>query len=107
MWGTIFFFRNNLESTPTVTKGLGYKKTARLVVITIDTCFPLYLHGGSIGIEHYCALNIELSLVTKRSSVAGHFVPFWSIRTHFYFQFGHFVPSLVISYQVWYFRTYF
>ena len=30
----------------------------------------------------------------------GHF-------THFYFQFGHFIPSLVISYPVWSFRTYF
>ena len=58
--------------------------------------------------------------------VTGHFVPrsfrtqvisyhFWSFRTHFYFQFGHFVPSLVISYLLllfarkpfWSFRTYF
>ena len=37
-------------------------------------------------------------------SYPSHFVPFWSFRTHFYFQFGHFVPSLVISYP---FRTHF
>ena len=44
---------------------------------------------------------------TQVISYPSHFVPFWSLRTHFYFQFGHFVPSSVISYPAWSFRTYF
>ena len=44
------------------------------------------------------------SFRTQVISYPSHFVPFWSFRTHFYFQFGHFVP---ISYPVWSYRTYF
>ena len=44
------------------------------------------------------------SFRTQVISYPSHFVPFWSFRTHFYFQFGHFVP---ISYPVWSFHNYF
>ena len=37
------------------------------------------------------------SFRTQIISYPSHFVLFWSFPTHFYFQFGHFVPSLVIS----------
>ena len=55
------------------------------------------------------------SFRTQIISYPSHFVPCWSFRSHFYFQFGHFVPSLVISYLLllfsrkpfWSFRTYF
>ena len=40
----------------------------------------------------------NLSFRTQVISYPSHFVPFWSFCTHFYFQFSHFVPSLVISY---------
>ena len=46
-------------------------------------------------------------MCTQVISYPSHFVPFWSFRTHYYFQFDHFVPSVVISYPVWSFRTYF
>ena len=38
-------------------------------------------------------------------SYPDHSVPVWSFCTHFYFDFGHFVPSLVVSFRVWSFRT--
>ena len=44
------------------------------------------------------------SFRTQVISYPSHFVLFWSFRTHFYSQFGHFVS---ISYPVWSFRTYF
>ena len=55
------------------------------------------------------------SFRTEVISYPSHFVPFWSFRTYFYFQFGHFVPGLVISYLLllfskktfWCFRNYF
>ena len=68
-----------------------------------------------------CLNNFRTSLVfgnrlfrTQVISYPSHFVPFWSFRTHFYFQYGHFVPSLVISYllllfsrkPLWSLRTY-
>ena len=34
---------------------------------------------------------------TQVISYASHFVPFWLFRIHLYFQFSHFVPSLVTS----------
>ena len=53
---------------------------------------------------HVVARSFRTQVISYRF---GHFVPFWSFRTHFHFQFGHFVTSLVISYPVWSFRTYF
>ena len=46
----------------------------------------------------WAAQNGNRSFRTQVISYPSHLVPFWSFRTHFYFQFGHFVPSLVISY---------
>ena len=42
-------------------------------------------------------LNDNWSFHTQVISYPNHFVPFWLFRTHFYFQFSHFVPSLVTS----------
>ena len=41
--------------------------------------------------------NDNRSFCTQVISHPSHFVPFWLFRTHFYFQFSHFVPSLVTS----------
>ena len=72
--------------------------------------------GYMIGLMSNCSrvlkvidiwLNGNRSFRTQVISYPSHFVPFWSYRTHFYFQFGHFVPSSVISYPVLSFHTYF
>ena len=41
--------------------------------------------------------NDNRSFRSQVISYPSHFVPFWLFRTHFYFQFSHFVPSLVTS----------
>ena len=57
-----------------------------------------------LGVTHGRSLA-KWSFRTQVISYPSHFVLFWSFRTHFYFQVGHLVPSLIPTFYFFFLET--